>query len=289
MAIHKYHFDRESNVSEAFYQIMLSDIKHLKTWRKKAISGNDPEGVHQLRVGLRRLRTALLLFRPLLVNRSTHRIGKKLKKYATAMDTARDMDVFIDNYLESPSKDKQLSKLAIEQRHQAYKKVGKLLKSDDFKRFRRRIKKWLKTSACPMMKDQHISLMTFAAQTLEQHRQQVIQQAETLDINDETAIHKLRISCKKLRYACEFFRSLYPKKTIKPFIKQLEQLQDCLGIIHDCFVHQQLHQVLMAQHSTVTSAHALQQQASQTSETLKTSVHGKFEQFKAIPSAWETE
>ena len=289
MATQPYHFKTDSTISNAFYHIMLTEIKHIKQWRKIAIKGKDPEGVHQLRVSLRRLRTALVLFRPLLVNASSQRIAKKLKKSAVTMDEARDMDVFISNYLNSQIKDSQLSALAVKQREQAYKKVRKLLKSDDFKKSKRRIKKWLKTTACPVLAAQHITLPTFAAQTLEQQRQQIIEQAEMLDSNDENAIHQLRISCKKLRYACEFFRSLYPKKSIKPFIKQLAQLQDCLGTIHDCFVHKHMHQILMAEKSVVTEQHALQQQASDTSNALKSGLTEKFEHFKATPTGWQSE
>lgn len=289
MTTQKYHFNSDSKLSNAFYQIMLCEIKHIKQWRKTAIKGKDPEGVHQLRVSLRRLRTVLVLFRPLLVNASSQRIAKKLKRYAVTLDQARDMDVFISNYLNSEIKDGQLSELAIKQRNQAYKKVGRLLKSDDFKQFKRRIKKWLKTSACPLLAAQHVSLNTFAAQTLEHYRQQVIEQAETLDLKDEGAIHQLRISCKKLRYASEFFRSLYPKKNIKPFIKQLEQLQDCLGTIHDCFVHKQMHQILMAEQGIVSEQNKLQQQANDISNELKAGLNQQFENFKSTPAAWHTE
>jgi triphosphatase len=46
-------------------------------------------------------------------------------------------------------------------------------------------------------------------------------------------LHELRIAAKKLRYAADFFRSLYPKKRVRRYVAALSALQDCLGAIND--------------------------------------------------------
>ena len=55
----------------------------------------------------------------------------------------------------------------------------------------------------------------------------------------DEALHELRISCKKLRYLLEAFRSLYPAGDVDRAIRQLRKLQDVLGDIVDYQVQQQ--------------------------------------------------
>ena len=50
----------------------------------------------------------------------------------------------------------------------------------------------------------------------------------------------MRIALKKLRYACEFFESLYGKKATKSYLTSLKQLQDALGHLNDVAVAEKL-------------------------------------------------
>jgi CHAD domain-containing protein len=53
---------------------------------------------------------------------------------------------------------------------------------------------------------------------------------------DEAELHELRIQAKKLRYACEFFRTLFPAKPAKAYIEALTEIQDRLGSLNDAAV-----------------------------------------------------
>ena len=48
--------------------------------------------------------------------------------------------------------------------------------------------------------------------------------------------HQLRIDVKRLRYAIDFFSSLYAPKRVKAFIGHLQKLQDGLGYMNDLAV-----------------------------------------------------
>src|SRR4030095_16546068 len=56
--------------------------------------------------------------------------------------------------------------------------------------------------------------------------------------------HRVRISAKKLRYACEFFSSLYLHKHVRHYLAALTGLQDVLGILNDAVTTEQLLQKL---------------------------------------------
>ena len=49
----------------------------------------------------------------------------------------------------------------------------------------------------------------------------------------EGDLHRLRIALKKLRYTCEFFAPLYPKRDVTRYLKKLRLLQNHLGDLND--------------------------------------------------------
>jgi CHAD domain-containing protein len=51
--------------------------------------------------------------------------------------------------------------------------------------------------------------------------------------SDENALHRFRISLKKVRYLLEFFEPLFSRRKVKPLLKGLRRLQDALGVIND--------------------------------------------------------
>jgi CHAD domain-containing protein len=57
------------------------------------------------------------------------------------------------------------------------------------------------------------------------------------DDSPASAVHELRITCKKLRYMMEFFKSLYPAAEIDELTGALKELQDNLGDFQDYEVH----------------------------------------------------
>ena len=57
---------------------------------------------------------------------------------------------------------------------------------------------------------------------------------------EEHQLHRLRINVKKLRYAVDFLAPLYPRKRVRKFASSLEDMQDCLGLVHDDMVSRQI-------------------------------------------------
>ena len=60
-----------------------------------------------------------------------------------------------------------------------------------------------------------------------------------LENTKDEMLHALRIHCKELRYLLEFFESLFPRKEIQVFVRQLKKLQDMLGAFNDFSVQEQ--------------------------------------------------
>ena len=63
--------DAHQTVEDAFQCILRAALASVKQWEHTAIAGEDPEGVHQVRVSLRRMRSALGVFRPAIPPEAT--------------------------------------------------------------------------------------------------------------------------------------------------------------------------------------------------------------------------
>ena len=72
--------DKRQSVEDAFRQILLANLSAVREWEPVAVKGKDIEGVHQMRVGFRRMRSALNVFRPVLPRYPGPRVSAQLHK-----------------------------------------------------------------------------------------------------------------------------------------------------------------------------------------------------------------
>ncbi|MGH6919856.1 MAG: CHAD domain-containing protein, partial [Geminicoccaceae bacterium] len=86
--------DPRSTVEEVFRQILRSCVQHWCANEAAALDGRDPEGVHQLRVAIRRLRSAFSVFRHLLERQERARLSNAAKRIVDSFGPGRDWDVF---------------------------------------------------------------------------------------------------------------------------------------------------------------------------------------------------
>jgi triphosphatase len=82
------------SVGEAFQTIAWNCIGHWTANQEGVLAGKDPEYLHQMRVALRRLRSALPLFTSAIPRESAAAISAELKWLAGALGPARNWDVF---------------------------------------------------------------------------------------------------------------------------------------------------------------------------------------------------
>jgi len=62
---------------------------------RAVLASQEPEHLHQLRVGMRRLRAALRAFRPILPRKEANRVRDALRELSPTLGRARDWDVLI--------------------------------------------------------------------------------------------------------------------------------------------------------------------------------------------------
>lgn len=221
---------------EAFRCIALNCLEHFQRNEQGLLASKDPEFVHQARVALRRLRSAIKLFAPVLPPEFVTAYGQTWQTLAGALGEARNWDVFLEETLPPiaaafpDDKDiKRLRKAAQRKVQSARKSVIALLAIDEYPRL------LLEFTAAVYTVGQTlpIPLENFARQQISRHarkaRKLAIHHAELTP----TERHKMRIAFKKLRYTLEFFTPLLPPRHLKPYLAALSRLQDELGLIND--------------------------------------------------------
>lgn len=239
-------------VEEAFECILKANLTSVKEWEPVALAGEDIEGVHQMRVGLRRMRSALSVFQSAIPRRLTRPLAKEIRWAAKALDRARDLDVYITENLHGKAgKSRQkIKRLAEVHRDAAYKRVRRIIQCQRYRIFGREMIDWLDARAWRRQLSEEEKkvlrhkITPFACQVLEAHQNNVLDAGKELDKMDSEALHKLRIECKKLRYASEFLSPLYGNR-MKDFTRQLKALQDLLGTLHDTAVMSDLQKNLL--------------------------------------------
>ena len=232
-------------LEDALVASLSQCFAHFTTNADCACEGADPEGVHQMRVGVRRTRAALAVFAPLLPPEQIRLFRSELRGLGRGLGSARDLDVFTRETLaplESHRGDdpafERLREEAVALRTECYGGVRASVRSPRYARLVLELGAWL---AARRWRNQPLSeesarLFTpareFASALLDRRHRKVRRLAARIDESDE-ARHAVRIELKKLRYTGEFFRDLYPGSGAKRFLRRTARVQAALGRMND--------------------------------------------------------
>lgn len=246
-------FAPEATVNDAIQAILRNCVEHWCANEAAALDGSDPEGVHQMRVAIRRLRSALSLFGRLLDPEARAWLSADAKAIVSELGPARDWDVFLAELLApvvaARPNDPDLSRLveaAKAARAEGYGRVRAAIEAPTYTRYMLRLRRWIEAhgwrEAAPERAAAWLDrpLVEFAAHVLGKRHRKALELGRDFSELSAAARHQVRIALKKLRYATEFFQALYPGKRTKPYLAALKELQDDLGHLNDVAVAEQL-------------------------------------------------
>jgi CHAD domain-containing protein len=225
-------------VAESFAHVVghLTDV--ILHFAPAAAEGNEgPEPVHQMRVAVRRLRSALKVFHHAISHPHLVTVDRRLKALAGKLAPTRDWDVFVTETItpvtEAFAGEARMARLlaAVERRRRTcHDELREFLGSVEFRCLGIEL-------AClagtPMPVVDEAPLATFAAGVLDKRLNRVLQTEDDIAALEPSALHALRLRAKRLRYAAEIFAPLFPSKLTHRFIRRLSGLQDRLGTMND--------------------------------------------------------
>lgn len=232
---------RSDTVASAFATIVSATARQVAGNLAASRDGSDPEGVHQLRVGLRRLRSALSLFRDHL-GPSAEGLKADARSALQAMGPARDLDVFLTQMLPpveaahpASQELQRLREAAEAARGAAYADLRRML---DSRPFNRMLLDLLGAQDVTMLLSDtpDAPLRPIATGLLRKRHRKLMRTAEGFATMPLEQRHEVRIAAKKLRYAIDYLGGLFPGDAARTYRKGMSRLQDDLGHLNDAAI-----------------------------------------------------
>lgn len=227
----------------AFRLIALDCLAHLHANHGGAVTSDDPEYVHQMRVATRRLRAALRLFRPLLPPEVEDTLVPPLRDLMRQLGQARDLDVLMSEIvtpvtLAIPDEPRltDLASAITNRQYAARNTIRQVLRQAAHGRLMLEAGRLLHGQSIALAaaaKDDSESLVAFADRRLRRLLRRISELVDAVQVDYPPSLHELRIAIKRLRYALEFFGAMLPGKSGKMVIKRLASLQEDLGQLND--------------------------------------------------------
>jgi CHAD domain-containing protein len=245
----------------------LAIKKHLQKVIKHeddVLEDRDPEALHQMRVGMRRLRSAIKGFAPVLSLPKQSR-EQKIGKIARRLGTLRDLDVLRetlqDRYKPAlPPKEQKSLETALDyltqQRRQDLAQVQKTLEKQQYQSLKQSLKQWLKQPTYQEIAQMPIQevlpdLLLPEVSRLLLHPGWLVgtkveqgeiefQELDNKMVEQQLAdrgplLHNLRKETKRIRYQMELFTDFYGQP-YTGYLEDIKAVQEILGQIQDSFV-----------------------------------------------------
>jgi inorganic triphosphatase YgiF len=250
--------DADATTTEALSAIARECLRQVAANAQGLLTDEDPEWVHQMRVGTRRLRSCLSLMKPFCPKAELEPLTAEVKWLATLLGEARDWDVFVTETLpplaawfardaSAAPGIKRLRDRAVKRRRDARKRTREGVASPRFQRLllagglvsaTQRLESAANASAADnagtVASDSDSGRATvFAAKLIARRHRKFAELATALEHAGNDERHAARIAAKRLRYVAEFFSPLYPGKRTRTYLETLAATQDALGQFND--------------------------------------------------------
>ncbi len=220
-----------------------------------------PEAVHQMRVAVRRARSAVSLFRPAFAPLALEPMRAPLKTLNARLGPTRDWDVLTGETLPAiraalPENERleRLTKAADRRRREHHRALDAWLDGQEFRRLTIEFALMIAAGAWRTLEPPpgtapdaagdaaepespepppEPELTAFAATVLQKRWKRLLTAGKGMEDLDVAALHAVRLRAKRARYAAEMFTSLYDGKGPHRFIRRLSALQQRLGVLND--------------------------------------------------------
>ncbi|HEX4782177.1 MAG TPA: CHAD domain-containing protein [Usitatibacter sp.] len=236
----KLHLDIALSPADAGRAIVGAGLEQLQANDAGLATGHDPEYVHQARVAMRRMRSALRMFRREIGLNRAKAWRDALGETSRALGRSRDWDVFAMRTLPAALEAHGDEALAAKLRRRVSRRRSKerqeardALLSPRHTATVLEISQWLARADGGDDPPAPRSLAQFATRTIRKRRKRLLAGALMLGALPAAEQHRVRIDAKRLRYAVDGLGSLFRQGPLDGFAANVEALQDALGDCND--------------------------------------------------------
>ena len=232
---------KDTSAEDAFRLTLMQCKWQIASNVPAIVSARDAEGIHQMRVGFRRLRVAFTAFGDDFRNPQMERLKDRAKRLSEKLAPARDLDVFVEELLGPAVKAngklagfETLRARACDARRVAWDFAVAHVTGGGFEAFLDDLSHVIDGQ----FDDRHMAfempVVEIARRVLDHRLDRAKERAKHLKSMSANKRHHLRIALKKLRYTAEFFDPLFNGG--EGFMKSLSKMQDVLGALNDVAV-----------------------------------------------------
>jgi CHAD domain-containing protein len=234
--------DPSTPCDRAFRILAWRFLGHL-TANQAATCAGDPKALHQMRMALTRLRTAISFFSPMAADPKRANIKCELKWLNTHLGAARDLDVAIER-LKANNKQRlqalQYHRSLENKRAKSHRHLTAALRSARYRRLIDDAYRWTENGAWSTKKGKQARARTspiaaYSARKLMRWQEKLLKKSRKLRDMGTKRRHRLRLANKKLFYSTEFFGELFSDQFSRQqaALKHLRQAQKSLGQLND--------------------------------------------------------
>ncbi|MBD2680713.1 MULTISPECIES: CHAD domain-containing protein [Nostoc] len=247
------------------YQAIQKHFKKTLKWEKSVKKDEDPEALHQMRVGMRRLRTAVTRF-DVAVDLPKPVSDRSIGKIARRLGSLRDLDVLKEslenNYKPNlPRKEQRALETAFsalaKQREDILSSVQKTLKDEPYKSLKEALEEWLEKPNYQPLASVTIQQVLpdlllpevsnfllhpgwligteFLESEVKVQKNWEREKIEHQLTTEGEVLHSLRKEAKRIRYQMELFTDLYGE-SYAAYLTEVKNIQEILGTMQDSAV-----------------------------------------------------
>jgi inorganic triphosphatase YgiF len=223
---------------EAIALFVASAAAQIEDNRLAVLETDDPEAAHQLRVGLRRLRSALRAFRPIESSHATLELARQARELGQRIGELRNADILIEAIHAPVAATRkgaagfgELREALLAHRDAMRGAARAALLGEQWSRLQLYLALWPQTVKSNGRLDMPVN--AFASTALEKSWRKIAKSGARLERLSIEERHEMRKALKAFRYAVEFFASLYEARQVRRFVKDLKRLQDVFGYMND--------------------------------------------------------
>jgi triphosphatase len=228
-----------------------------------------PDGIHQMRVAVRRLRSVVTTMKRMLPPDQYEWVSREMKWIAGVLGPARNWDVFFSSLL-APLRGASLSeqnldrlcRITEQERQSAHEAANAAIRSPRYTAALLRLLQWFASSSWRNQPVSETSALlmapigTLAPSLIGRQYKKVKKSTDGFDELTPQRRHEFRIAVKKLRYTIEFLENLFDTDEVAEFVRCLKPLQDDMGYANDVRVASELLGDLRISDGAVTVARA---------------------------------
>jgi CHAD domain-containing protein len=227
------------------FRVLASRYLADLTANQEATCAGDTTALHQMRIALTRLRTAILFFSPMIDDAKLTQIKRELKWLNSHLGVVRDLDVAIERLKDISKKRSQAMSCYQsweEKRADSHRHLAQALRSARFRRLIESISGWIEDGPWSLNRGRQAAqeraspIAAYGADKLTLWREKILKKSSKLRKMGTKKRHRLRLLNKKLCYSIEFFEDLFPDRRFsgqQVALTCLRKAQRALGQLND--------------------------------------------------------